>query len=649
MARTASLRAARQPKQKAPTEPLPETIAPQLATLATRAPTSGDWTYEIKFDGYRFMARLDAESVRLFTRNQFDWTNRLPRQAKALASLSAHGVQSAWFDGEMVCLNEEGLPDFGEVQTAMSSKRTTEVVYFVFDLLFLNGTDLRPLPLVQRRAQLSALMTGFDIPELRFSEDFPHDAHDILANACKLKLEGVVGKMADAPYTSGPSQSWIKLKCRLRQEFVLGGFTSGSGAAANIKSLLLGVYDDEGLLKYAGSVALTGKAAHVRKLETTIRAAAAQECPFFRAPKQDRAERNHWLEPELVAEVAFMEWTRSGTLRQPSFVALRTDKAAESIHREVAVNIEGSTDAPSAPPRPSARRAAPPLKLTHPERVLDPSTGFTKLDLANYYAEIAQAAIPHLKDRPVALVRAPSGITGEMFFPKHSGDMTFPSMNLLPPELYPRHEALLNINSPAALAGAVQMGTIELHTWNASQPDLARPDRVIFDLDPDVSLDWKRVQEAALLTKVVLDEIGLKAWLKTSGGKGFHIVVPLEPELDWATVKAFSHAVARHMAKVLPAQFSATSGPKNRVGKVFVDYLRNGKAQSTAAAFSARARPGLGVSIPIAWGELEEIRSADQWNIRSAVERISRLRNDPWKAYWTTRQSLTAEMIELLE
>jgi bifunctional non-homologous end joining protein LigD len=374
----------------------------------------------------------------------------------------------------------------------------------------------------------------------------------------------------------------------------------------------------------------------------TIISARAEVSPFANPPKPEKDRVFHWLEPSLVAEVSFLEWTRGDVIRQPMYQGLRLDKAAREIVREVPTDIDESQAArPRRMTRAVPARATP---ITHAERVIDPATGFTKGDLAQYYAAVAEWALPHLRDRPVALVRAPSGLAGALFFQKYSEGMSFPAMNLLPTSMFPNHPPLLNINSPAALIGAAQMGAIELHTWNASQPDLTHPDRMILDLDPDVNLSWSRVVEAARLVKVVLDELGLESWLKTSGGKGLHVVVPLIAAQDWTTMKAFTQAVANHLAKVLPAVFSAVSGLKNRVNKIFVDYLRNGKAQSTVAAFSARARPGLAVSMPISWAELPDVNSSDQLNIRTALGRIRRLRKDPWKGYWDRRQLITPEM-----
>jgi bifunctional non-homologous end joining protein LigD len=626
---------------------LPAAIGPQLATRVARVPSSGTWSYEIKFDGYRFMARVEGDDVRLFTKKQHDWTGRLPEQAQAVREL---GLQDGWLDGEMVALNEKGLPDFGALQDAMAKRKVSGVIYFIFDIPFLNGRDLRGVPVEERRAILAKLLESSDNEALRFSADFPHSGEDVLANACAMGLEGIVGKRAGSLYTSDRSPDWIKLKCWERQEFVLGGYTATRGG---VRSLLLGLYREDGRLVFAGSVAMAGKGRHRLADEKVILEQRASTSPFDRPPKPEAGFACRWLHPVLVAEVSFLEWTRGDVIRQGTYLGLRTDKAAGDVTKEVPqpVEEEPSDTGASALTTSSARMkvvAVENIKVTNPERVIDASTGFTKLDVIRYYAAVAQWMMPHLKRRPVSLVRAPSGISGELFFQKHAEGMTFPAMNLLPVEMYPGHAALLNVNTGPALVGAAQMGTLEFHTWNASEPDLVHPDRVIFDLDPDTKLPWEQVVEAAKMVKVVLDTLGLHSWVKTSGGKGLHVVVPLEPKKDWDDVKAFSQALARHLVKVVPGRFSAVSGARNRVGKVFVDYLRNGRAQSTVAAFSVRARPGLGVSMPVSWEELERLEASDQYNLRTALSRLERLADDPWRGYWSTAQSVTDEMVEML-
>jgi bifunctional non-homologous end joining protein LigD len=621
--------------------PLPETLEPQLATLVDCVPAGGDWSYELKFDGYRILARIEDGQVRLITRNGNDWTGKLGKLAAAVGKL---GIESGWLDGEVVVLDGEGRPDFGALQNAFADERTEAVRYFVFDLPFYLGHDLRPAPLAERRALLASLLR--EAPEnVRFSESFDASGRDILQNACRLKLEGVIGKRNDRPYVSGRGNDWIKLKCTARQEFVIVGYSDPQGSRVGFGALLLGIHDEAGRLRYAGRVGTGFDGARLAGLRKQLAALATERTPLFEPPRE---ARGHWVEPRLLAEVSFAGWTPDGLLRHAVFHALRDDKPASAITREIPQEPPGP-DMKSLATPPKRKAAAPEIagtRLTHPERIIDASTGLTKMGLAAYYHAAAEHLLPHLLQRPVALVRAPDGIGGELFFQKH-GEAAVPGAKQLDPAFDPGHPPLLEIDTLAALIGAVQMNVIEFHTWNATTRRIEKPDRVTFDLDPGEGVQWPTMQEAARLVHAFLDELGLKSFLKTSGGKGLHVVVPLTPRDEWDAVKDFSKAVTEHLAKVLPARFSAKSGPRNRVGKIFVDYLRNGRGATTVAAFSARARPGMGVSIPCAWDELSGLTGGDHWTVASAAERLA-LKDDPWAEYGKTRQTLTAARRKLM-
>ncbi|MCW7537838.1 DNA ligase D [Aquabacterium sp. A7-Y] len=625
---------------------LPLTLSPQLATLVDQAPESGDYIYEAKLDGYRLLTRIDGRDVRLFTRNGNDWTAKMKSLAAALAKLK---LPSAWLDGEIVVLNEAGVPDFNALQNAFDQSRTEQIQYFLFDLPYYDGHDLRRVPLWQRRELLARLLEAGPSERLRFSQDFQATGSEMLQSACRLRLEGVIGKKRDAAYVSRRSPTWIKLKCTQRQEFVIGGYTEPKGSRSGLGSLLLGIHDEAGELRYAGNVGTGFDSATLKALRARLEALETQRTPFAGKPRE---ARGRWVQPELVAEVSFSEWTPDGRIRHSVFHGLRGDKPAQVITKEVPMPAADAEQA-AAPAAKSARRSAgrravkpPPdlpgdLRITHPERVIDPSSGATKLDLVHHYLRVAEVMLPHLARRPVALVRAPSGIGGQLFFQKHGDTLKIAGIKQLPPELDPSRDPLLEIDSVEALIGAAQMNVIELHTWNATSRAIEKPDRMTFDLDPGEGVGWSQVQEGAQLTRTILDELRLRSFLKTSGGKGLHVVVPLSPRHDWDTVKGFSQAVVQHLARVVPSRFVAKSGPRNRVGKIFVDYLRNGRGATTAAAFSARARPGMGVSVPCAWDELDELESGAHWNIFTVHERLAL---DPWADYGTTRQTLTAAM-----
>ncbi|WP_404436042.1 DNA ligase D [Stutzerimonas chloritidismutans] len=621
--------------------PLPDSIKPQLATLVESVP-DGDWRYEVKFDGYRIMARIESGKVQFFTRNGHDWTAKMPQQAEALAAL---GLESAWLDGEVVVPNEEGTPDFQALQNAFEVGRSGSIVYYLFDLPYLNGMDLREVPLEERRAALSQVLETNDNDLLRFSADFSEEPESMLESACQMKLEGLIGKRAGSTYVSKRSSSWVKIKCKNRQEFVIVGFTDPKGARSGFGALLLGLHNDKGELHYAGKVGTGFNQVTLKSLHAELKKLKADQSPLAKAPPAADVRGAHWLKPELMCEVAYAEMTRQGVIRHSVFHGLRSDKPAQAITHERPVKAAKASRASAS----SAANSAGKIKISNPERIIDTSIGATKMELARFYAEVAPWALPHLRHRPLALVRAPEGIDGELFFQKHTEKLSIPHITQLDTALFPKHAALMTIDSVEALVSAAQMGTIELHTWNAVAPVLDHPDRFVLDLDPDPALPWKRMIEATQLTQTLLDEIGLQSFLKTSGGKGLHILVPLEPVHSWTEVKAFSQAIAQYMAKLLPQHFSAVSGPKNRIGKIFIDYLRNSQGASTVAAYSVRAREGLGVSVPIHRDELADLKGANIWTIRNLIPRLEEQGDDdPWAGIDETAQTITADMRERL-
>jgi len=634
--------------------PLPETLKPELATLVESAP-DGEWLYEIKFDGYRVMARIENGDVRLLTRNGHDWTHKLPRQAEALAAL---GLESAWLDGEMVVANQQGVPDFQALQNAFEAGSSGQIAYYLFDVPYLNGMDLRNVPVQERRAALAAVLEPNESPLLRFSDAFEDPPDALLDSACQMQMEGLIGKRVGSAYVSRRSNDWIKLKCKNRQEFVVVGFSDPKGARSAFGALLLGLHDaDSGQLRYAGKVGTGFNETTLKSIYQQLLPLETKKAAVVNPPTGYEAKGVHWLEPKLLAEVAFAEMTKEGSVRHAVFHGLRNDKPAKDITQELAKPVKKTTaakktstqDEPDAKPHKAKTRTkakAPAMdgkvRITHPERVIDASSGTTKLQLAEYYASVAEFILPELEDRPVALVRAPDGIAGELFFQKNPERLAIPGITSLDKEL--TGQPVMIINNAEALIGAVQMSTVELHTWNATSVDLDKPDRFVLDLDPDPALPWKSMVEATQLTLSVLDELGLKAFLKTSGGKGIHVVVPLTRKLGWDEVKGFSHAIVSHMAKLLPDRFSAVSGPKNRVGRIFIDYLRNGLGSTTICAYAARTREGLPVSVPIFREEVAELKGANLWNVHNVHERLAQVGHEPWAGLKKTRQSITAEM-----
>ena len=649
--------AAKSPGKKKGSKAFPEQMTPQLASLVD-SPPAGEWLYEIKFDGYRIMARIQGDEVRLITRNGHDWSERMPLQLKALEGLK---LRDSWLDGEMVVLNDQGLPDFQALQNAFETGRSKDIIYYVFDMPFQDGEDLRDMPVEQRRDRLKKVLQAHRSRVLRYSDAFRSGHQDIVECASAMGLEGVIGKRAGSPYVSKRNSDWIKLKCRLRQEFVIAGYTEPQGSRANFGALLLAVNDAGAGLVYAGRVGTGFSAVTLKQLHEQLGPLHRDESPL--SGKLTAAQRRgvQWVEPQLVGEVEFAEWTREGILRQAAFVGLRSDKPAGEIIREHPQPASAASGArETAAPKGKASKGAKDkpvaatknakgridvagISVSHPDRVIDEESGTQKVQLARFYESIADWILPFLDNRPVALLRCPDGIAGEQFFQKHAERLAIPHIKQLDPKLDPGHAALMEIDSVQALVGAAQMGAIEFHTWGATSERIEKPDHLVLDLDPDPALPWRSMIEATQMVLAVLEELGLEAFLKTSGGKGMHIIVPLARQAEWETVKGFAKAIAEFVSRKLPERFTATMGPKHRVGKIFIDYLRNSRGGSTVAAYSVRARPGLPVSVPVARDELAELTGAGQWNIGNLHQRLDTLASDPWEGY-RNNQRITQNM-----
>jgi bifunctional non-homologous end joining protein LigD len=636
--------------------PLPEKLQPELAVLVDEPPGDpDDWIFEIKFDGYRMLARVEGGAIQLVTRNGNDWTSRLPGLLEALRSMD---LPDGWYDGEIIMPGKDVPADFQALQGAFDSARTDQIVYYLFDLPYCAGQDLRDVPLRERRAVLQRIVERKPHANVRFSAVFEAPPEELLSSACRLGLEGVIAKRRDSAYVCRRSSDWIKLKCKLRQEFVIGGWTDPQGARTGIGSLLLGVHDEGGGLRYAGNVGTGFNEQTLRALRQQLEPLAAERKPFDSGTGLPR--QAHWVRPELVCEVSFGEWTRDGKIRHSVFHGLRSDKPAEGISREPVLHAPPA-DQPAKQRKPAKKKAAASapaavpaaatalpasLRVSNPERVVDPQSGLTKIDLVRYYALVGPLMMEHLRDRPIAMVRAPDGIEGQLFFQKHLDRYRMEGVVQLDPAIFPGHPAMVKIADVQGLLSAAQMNVIEVHTWNGVVATIDRPDRMTFDIDPGEGITWAQIQEAAQLVRAMLEELQLPCFLKTSGGKGLHVVVPLKPQLDWDTVKDFSQAVVQHLAATLPDRFVAKSGARNRVGRIFIDYLRNGYGATTVCAWSARARPGLGISVPVRWDELAGLKSGAHWTVASVHTRLDQ-GNTPWDDYAKSRVTLGAAMKKL--
>ena len=635
---------------------LPDQLSPQLASLTDRPPQGEDWLAEVKYDGYRMLCRIDDGQVRIFTRNGHDWTARLPRQAEAAAALP---LKQAWLDGELVAAGGEAGHSFQLLQQAFDGTADAPLAFYLFDLPYLDGHDLGGVPLTERKRLLAALLA--DLPPdspLRYSDHIQGGVDTVFEHACLHGLEGVIVKRADGGYRPGRGRDWLKLKCQRRQEFVIGGYSEPAGSRHGFGALLLGYYDGQGAFRYAGRVGtgfddktLTSLAAWLKQHERAK--------PAYAEPPTGREARDvHWVEPKRVVEVRFAEWTQEGVLRQAAFLGLRPDKAAREVVREAAVSARVPAEADTSTPRRKATRqprrangtvTLAGVTLTHPDKVLFPDIGLTKLDLARYYEQVADWVLPHLADRPLTLVRCPEGSEHPCFFQKHLKENIPDAIEQVEVPEDKGTATYMMINSRAALIGMVQMGVLELHTWGARADKLDKPDRLIFDLDPDPELDWPQVVQGVLLTRALLEEIGLTSFLKNTGGKGLHVVVPLHRRAGWDEAKAFSHALARHLAQTFPQLFTAQMAKAKRGGKIFIDYLRNAQGATAVAAYSTRARQGATVSTPLAWEELEQGVRANSFTVRNLAARLDRLGADPWAGYAQTRQTITGEMKRLFD
>jgi bifunctional non-homologous end joining protein LigD len=616
---------------------LPDWVAPQLATLAAEAPTGDDWFHEIKYDGYRILARIDASGVSLLTRNRKDWTDRFGVVASAVGSL---GLEDSVLDGEVVVEMSDGRSSFQALQNAISDPGRGELQFWVFDAPFLNGSDLRSLPLAQRKSLLEEALAGGGAV-VRYSDHVAGHGPEFLQRACSHHLEGIISKRASAPYTGGRGPAWLKVKCLRVQEFVVGGFTEPSGSRKGLGALHVGTWDESGRLVYRGKVGTGFSDATLRDLYRRLVPLETPDSPFISGPRGAAARGSHWVEPRLVAQVRFTELTGDGRLRHPSFEGLREDKPASEVKMEIPTSQPVEPAAPKG--RSDAHRVAG-VRLSSPDKVMYPGDGVTKLDVARYIEFVSPWMLPHIASRPLTLVRCPGGYRSQCFFQKHFDEAVPEGIRRI--ELMERDgpEWYGILDSATGLVSLVQLGTLELHTWNSRADRTERPDRFIIDLDPDPDTSWDAVVDGALHVRDLLEELGLVSFLKTTGGKGLHVVVPLQRRSGWDEVKAFSGAVASLLSRAAPHLYTTEMSKRKRKGRILIDYLRNARGATAIEAYSTRARAGATVAAPIHWDELAEGVRADSFTVRNMAERMQKLGEDPWKEIGAVKQSLTAPL-----
>ncbi len=648
----------------------PERISPQLATLIDEIPEGEGWVHELKYDGYRMLCRIEQGGVQLFSRTGREWTKKLPEQVKAAGRLS---LANAWLDGELVALRPDGSMSFQALQNAFDRGWNGRLVYYVFDLLFFNGRDLRPSPLHERKRLLASLLRGqAEAGPLQYSAHIVGQGPIVFETACRRGLEGLIAKRVDGQYAAGRNRNWIKVKCHRRQEFVIGGYTEPSGSRRGFGALLLGVYEKPGHLVYVGRVGTGFSEDRLFQLHRILQRHERSRPAFVDPPTGGNENGVHWVKPELVAEVRFAEWTQEGLLRQAAFLGLRDDKPAKTIVRESAVHgaaaqrtVDRLADKPvhkskravarvprSSPPRQDRKSThaamVAGIEITNPYKVLFPHDGITKLELAQYYERIGDTILPQVRGRPLTLLRCPEGFETGCFYQRHATEQIHDAIDRVEVEESDGRASYMVANTIAAVVAFVQLGVLEFHTWGAKQDRLDHPDRMVLDLDPALDVPWREVVEAAFLIKTLLEELSLKSFVKTTGGKGLHVVVPLQRRHSWDEVKDFAKSVAVHMVRAIPARFTDNMSKRVREGKVYIDYLRNGRGATIVAAYSTRAKPRAPLSVPLAWDELTPSLRADQFTLQNIEERLLELAKDPWGEYEKVQQHLTVSMMAAL-
>jgi len=599
-------------------------LEPSLASPCEKPPTGPNWIHEIKYDGYRMQARIDGRTIRLLTRKKLDWTERFRSIADTLQAL---GLASALVDGEIVVEDASGISSFNNLQADLKADRLDRFRYFVFDIFYCEGFDLTKAVLKDRKELLQQLVAGLPAGSpIRFSEHLDVDGPTMLEHSCRLGLEGIISKRVDLPYRSGRGDHWLKSKCVERQEFVILGYIPSTVSSRSVGSLALG-YHDKGSLVYAGRVGTGWSSDQSRSLRNELEKINSTK-PRFAKPLPVGVEIGvRWVEPRLVCEIEYRGWTKDRLLRAAAFKGLRDDRPAEEIVLE-------------ALPKPAKSRIPSDgigIRLTHPERILWEEEGITKQGLADFYTDIADWVLPHIVGRPLSLLRCPSGTGAKCFFAKHPWQGLDASVRQIDTG---DKEPMVAIDGLVGLMCLVQAGVVEIHPWGSTVDHLEKPDRLIFDLDPGENVPWTAVIEAARDVRDRLIALGLQSFVKTSGGKGLHVVVPVEPEAAWDDVKMFTTTVAVTMAKERPDRYVSTIAKRARGAHIFIDYLRNGRGATAVAAYSTRASPRASVSTPLDWDELSPGLRSDHFTVGNLLHRLSSLKQDPWQGIFKIRQRL---------
>jgi bifunctional non-homologous end joining protein LigD len=623
---------------------LPDFIPPQLATLSDKAPDGANWVHEVKFDGYRMQARLENGEVKLLTRKALDWAHKFKPVAEAVAQLDA---DTAMIDGEIV-VETEGVSDFSALQDALKNGKSN-FVYYVFDLMHLNGADLTTKPLIERKAALQEVLKHNDRDGiLRYSEHFETSGTEMLEHACTLNLEGVISKLRDAPYRSGRNEAWLKAKCGQNQEFVILGYKDASHIKGAVGALVLGYYED-GALKYAGRSGTGYTMQTARDVWKKLQPLRRDPPAFGKLPAEERGRKGIWVEPTRVAEVTFRGWTAQGHVRHAVFKGLREDKSATEVVRERPMASTATKSKKSAPKPASKKSAAPtkaakakspdagPVKFTNPSRVYWTDVEITKQQLADYYSSVWDHMAPHVVRRPMALVRCPEGVGGQCFFQKHAAaGLISERIRRIKDE---KGEELIYIDDLDGLLTLVQAGVLEIHVWGSNVDEIEHCNRIVFDLDPGEDVPLAAINKAAREFRERLAELKLESFVKTTGGKGLHVVVPTNGT-PWDDAKDFAHAMVLAMTADSPDLYVSKMTKSIRGGKIFLDYLRNGRGATAIVAYSTRARAGATVSVPVEWDELGPKLAPNKFTVLNLGKRLAKLKKDPWADIGKLKQKI---------
>ncbi len=597
---------------------MPAYRSPQLATLVDSVPSGSNWMHEVKYDGYRALVAIAGGKAKVFTRTGLDWTEKFPEIAAAASVLD---VGSALIDGEICALDAKGRPDFSTLRSAIKDQGSVGLTLFAFDLLELDGIDLKALPNIVRKERLRSILAAQT--DIVFAEHIIGGGDALFDTMCREGYEGIIAKRVDASYSGKRTQAWLKVKCTKRQTFVVIGWAESDTRSRVFKSLLLAVNED-GALRYAGKVGTGFDDALLKSIRVQLDELAADKPPVD-VPRI-AAKGVHWVKPKLVAEVAFAEFTADQVVRHASFIGLRDGKPESAVVAEKPAELPVENDD---------------IKITSADRVIFPGDGITKGQLADYYRTVGAIMLPVTARRPISLVRCPQGRAKDCFFQKHDAGSFGDTVHKVPIlEKDGSTEDYLWIDSIAGLIACVQMGTIEFHGWGARSDDLERPDRLIFDLDPDEALGFEDVKKAAIDLKTHLADLGLVSFAMLSGGKGIHVVVPLRPEAEWPAVKDFADRFARALATAEPDRFVATMSKAKRKGRIFIDWLRNQRGSTAVLPYVARARPGAPVSAPVTWEELRKIEKANAFTVNDAANLVVRATSSDLAGWGMADQAL---------